>query len=131
MAWVLQHRAVEAPEHGSGVGPHAGFTEETPHKECLGNPGPLHFDLHQRWFCVQLAEQSRLCFGFAGLGGSWVVISRVISRITVLITHIRGLITLLITAHEPPSGLGECVAQDLAGRVERIDERGSGLGFRV
>ena len=33
------------------------------------------------------------------LGGSWVVI-RVIS---ILITHIRGLITLLITTHEPPS----------------------------
>ena len=37
------------------------------------------------------------------LGGSWVVISRVISRVTILITHIRGLITPLITAHEPPS----------------------------
>ena len=37
------------------------------------------------------------------LGGSWVVISGVISRVTILITHIRGLITLLITTHEPPS----------------------------
>ena len=37
------------------------------------------------------------------LGGSWVVISRVISRVTILITHIRGLITLLITTPEPPS----------------------------
>ena len=35
------------------------------------------------------------------LGGSWVVISGVISR--VLITHIRGLITPLRTTHEPPS----------------------------
>ena len=33
-----------------------------------------------------------------------VVIRRVISRVTVLITHIRGLITPLITTHEPPSG---------------------------
>ena len=33
------------------------------------------------------------------LGGSWVVISRV----TIHITHIRGLITLLIFTHEPPS----------------------------
>ena len=32
-----------------------------------------------------------------------VVISRVISRATVLETHIRGLITLLIITHEPPS----------------------------
>ena len=32
-----------------------------------------------------------------------MVISRVISRITVVITYIRVLITLLITTHEPPS----------------------------
>ena len=37
------------------------------------------------------------------LGGSWVVISRVISSITILITHIKGLITPRITTHEPPS----------------------------
>ena len=37
------------------------------------------------------------------LGGSWVVISGVISRVTLLITHVRGLITPLITTHEPPS----------------------------
>ena len=28
---------------------------------------------------------------------------RVISRVTVVITYVRGLITPLITAHEPPS----------------------------
>ena len=37
------------------------------------------------------------------LGGSWVDISGVISRVTILTTHTRGLITLLITTHEPPS----------------------------
>ena len=37
------------------------------------------------------------------LGGSWVVISRVISKEIILMTHIRGLITPLITTHEPPS----------------------------
>ena len=37
------------------------------------------------------------------LGGSWVVLSKVLSRVTMLISHIRGLITPLITAHEPPS----------------------------
>ena len=37
------------------------------------------------------------------LGGSWLVVSRVTSRVTLLITHIRGLITLLITTPEPPS----------------------------
>ena len=39
------------------------------------------------------------------LGGSWILRSRVISRVTILITHIRGLITPLVTTHdhEPPS----------------------------
>ena len=37
------------------------------------------------------------------LGGSWVVISRVISRVTMVATYIRGLITPLVTTHEPPS----------------------------
>ena len=37
------------------------------------------------------------------LGGSWVGINGVRSRVTVVITRIRGLITPLITTHEPPS----------------------------
>ena len=37
------------------------------------------------------------------LGGSWVVISRVISRVTIVISPIRGLIAPLIATHEPPS----------------------------
>ena len=37
------------------------------------------------------------------LGGSWVVISGVISRVTIVVTHMRRLITPLITTHEPPS----------------------------
>ena len=41
--------------------------------------------------------------GVAILGGSWVVISGVISMVTTVLTPIRGLITLLITTHEPPS----------------------------
>ena len=32
-----------------------------------------------------------------------MVISGVINRITILRTHIRGLITRVITTHEPPS----------------------------
>ena len=35
-----------------------------------------------------------LGLGLKLLGGSWVVISGVISRVTIVITHIRGLITL-------------------------------------
>ena len=38
------------------------------------------------------------------LGGSWVAISRVRSRITIIvITHIEGLVAPLKSAHEPPS----------------------------
>ena len=37
------------------------------------------------------------------LGGSWVVRSGVISRATIIMTYIRGLIAPLITTHEPPS----------------------------
>ena len=32
-----------------------------------------------------------------------ILISRVLSRVTILITHIRGLLTPLTTTHEPPS----------------------------
>ena len=50
--------------------------------------------------CIPDAEAD----SFEGvLGGSWVVINGVISRVTILTTHIRGLITPLITTHEPPS----------------------------
>ena len=41
-----------------------------------------------------------LCVYLGVRGGSWLLISRVISR---LITHIRGLITPLIATPEPPS----------------------------
>ena len=37
------------------------------------------------------------------LGGLWVVLSRVTSRVTILITHIRGCVTSLMTTHEPAS----------------------------
>ena len=39
------------------------------------------------------------------VGGSWVVTSRIVSRLTMVITYIKGLITPLITTHEPPNGL--------------------------
>ena len=37
-------------------------------------------------------------------GGSWVAISPsgVISKVAMIIAHIRGLITRLVNAHEPP-----------------------------
>ena len=42
-------------------------------------------------------------FRVSYLGGSWVVISGAICKVTIVITHLRGLITTLITTHEPPS----------------------------
>ena len=49
------------------------------------------------------AMNSESDFAAGLLGGSWAVINGVTTRVTMLITHIRGLITLLITTHEPPS----------------------------
>ena len=46
--------------------------------------------------CRPLTAASRAELFQGLLGGSWVVIGRVISRVSILITHIRGLITLLI-----------------------------------
>ena len=46
------------------------------------------------------------------LGGSWVAISGVVSRVTIIITHIVGLLTLLMTTHEPPSRKDKNVALD-------------------
>ena len=43
--------------------------------------------------------------GTRPIGGSWVVRIGVISRVTIVIAQIRGLITPLITTHEPPSSL--------------------------
>ena len=49
-------------------------------------------------------ESTPIGSGRVVLGGSWVVISRVTSGMTILMTHIRRLVTLLIiTTHEPPS----------------------------
>ena len=52
----------------------------------------------------------RVLWGSIGLRVWRVVIGGVISRVTIIITHIGGLITPLITTHEPPSrgfgGLG-------------------------
>ena len=52
------------------------------------------------------------------LGGSWVVLSGVISRVSILTTHNRVLITQLITTHEPPSGC-------YSGKARKLHEKGS------
>ena len=54
-------------------------------------------------FQVLVGHDTHRAWSSCLLGGSWGVISRDISRITMLMTHIRGLITLLISTHEPPS----------------------------
>ena len=39
------------------------------------------------------------------LGGSWVVLSKVLTWATILIALLRALISLLISTHEPPSNV--------------------------
>ena len=65
-------------------------THEPPSSQCNGSLG------------VPSAASFGLYGSRALLGGSWVVISGVIIRLTIVITHIRGLITPVITTHEPP-----------------------------
>ena len=47
-------------------------------------------------------ERTTIVLGI--LGGSWVVISRVLSPLIWVITTVTLLITPLITTHEPPTG---------------------------
>ena len=51
-------------------------------------------------------------------------ISGVVSGVTILLTHIRGLITPLITTHEPP--VGSTVYSSLERRAYRVE----GFGVR-
>ena len=57
------------------------------------------------------------------LGGSWVVtsISGVVSRITIVIAHIMGLVTPRITTHEPPSNPEAEFSATLVGLASRGD----------
>ena len=50
-----------------------------------------------------LAVISRITIVITHIRGLITLLITVISRITIVITYARGLITLLITAHEPPS----------------------------
>ena len=65
------------------------------------------------------------------LGGSWVVTSRVIIRVTILITHIRGLITRLITTPEPPSNSAIKVLRRLVGVYSGIYGFAGVRGFYI
>ena len=56
------------------------------------------------WGLTLCALKCKAFRSFQGiLGGSRVIISGVISRVTVVITHTGGLIAPLRTTHEPPS----------------------------
>ena len=59
---------------------------------------------------LELEDLSVLGFGYLGaeilLGGSWVVISGVVSPLIWVISVVTLLIIPLITTHEPPSNLG-------------------------
>ena len=67
------------------------------------------------------------------LGGSWAVISMVISPLIWVITIVTLLITPLITTHEPPSGRGRAVSHYLVriSGVPLLDAAESALTFRV
>ena len=65
------------------------------------------YELQRLWFQVlrsdsQIASSPKPKTPDALLGGSWVVISGVIIKVAMVITPM-GLITPLITTHEPPS----------------------------
>ena len=65
------------------------------------------------------------------LGGSWAVISGVLSRVTIVIAHIRGLITPLITTHEPPSESKETPAELRTPSVQiRLEPKSAAGGCR-
>ena len=72
-------------------------------------PNSIYFGLKVVPFCRYFGAKVYTVNGYMDpivglslLGGSWEV-SGVISRVTVIITHIRGLITPRITTHQPPS----------------------------
>ena len=63
------------------------------------------------------------------LGGSWVVISGVTSKGTIVISPIGGLIThLLMTTHEPPSKMGQS-STFTALKMDSCGRGGSGTFF--
>ena len=55
------------------------------------------------------------------LGGSWVVIGGVISRVTIVIAQIRGLITPLITTREPPSNSNQALNPKTSRTYQGVD----------
>ena len=76
---------------------------------CLGNPIPVcrysqrsltrRFLLPDPWRCSFSDLGVEGLGGFGHLRGSCIVIAGILSRVTVIITHIRG----HLTTHEPPS----------------------------
>ena len=60
------------------------------------------------------------------LEGSWVVISVVISRVARILADNKGLITPLITTHEPPSRVWGFMVQGF--RVQGSHVQGLGFG---
>ena len=56
-----------------------------------------------------------------------MVISGVISKVTIIITHIRGLITPLITTHEPSTGVPRGWSENRRGGSPKL---GSGAPLR-
>ena len=70
----------------------------------LGSLGTrLQEDAGLRIWVTRFSLSSWSCAGLAVLKGSWDLVTRVIIRVTILITPITILITLLTKSHDPPS----------------------------
>ena len=63
-------------------------------------------------------------------GGSWVAINGVLSRVAILVSDIRGLLTPLVTTHEPPSRFWK-LRRVRANKLQASQALGSGLRFYV
>ena len=67
--------------------------------------------------------------GYCLLGGSWVVISMVISPLTWVITIVTLLLTPRITTHEPPSSTTPCNGEQGQKRHSHIFAKHSTFGY--
>ena len=105
-----------SPQARSSGGPHLRLT----HCHHHGKPDGFHNSISQHegngavFSSLKLATLTTKNLSFTRLlQGSWVAIRAVISRVTMLVTGVKGLITPLITTHEPPSRLSQSFKQQL------------------
>ena len=79
-----------------------------------------------QYITIILLTNSDTDHPLAILGGSRVVTNGIISRVIVIITHIRGLITPFKTTREPPSTI-----QSSLGRWPKVPMAGDGRSLGI